>query len=126
MNTIKTTILLYVTALTGPVFSAPQAVSEVVETAALPHSMSTFTSTPTAQPLVHDAVDGTRPTGVAQAAGDSTRLKERMDKPPEHLTIQIINSYGECQIKEQGSLTSGKLKYGCSDTKPRADFDDRS
>ncbi|KAJ0120886.1 hypothetical protein J7T55_015623 [Diaporthe amygdali] len=87
---MKTTILLYVTALTGPVFSAPQAVSEVAETASLPRSTSTSTS----QSLVDDAVDGIRPTGVAQAAGDSTRLKERMDKPPEHLTIQIINSYG--------------------------------
>lgn len=90
MNTFKKTILLYVTVLTSPVFGAPQWAGEALKTIAPPHS----TGTPTSKTIMRNAVDGSRPTEAAKLSWDGLHLQKRMENPPEHLTIEIVNSYG--------------------------------
>ena len=92
MNTFKTTILLYVTVLTNSVFAAPKWAGEAVKTNAPPHS----TGTPTSKSMMHDFVDRSQPTEVAKIAWDGIHLQKRMERPPEHLTNEIVTSYGGC------------------------------
>ncbi|KAL1854071.1 hypothetical protein Daus18300_011569 [Diaporthe australafricana] len=113
MNTLKNA-LFYVAVLASPVLSAPQPVRQAVETTALAQPPGT----PTAQTIMNDAVDGARPTEAVQVARDGTHLHERMDLPPEHLTIEIVNSYGHAittaHASNAGSPTpvGGEIKPG--------------
>lgn len=91
MNTFKTTVLLYVTVLTSPVFAAPHRAGEAVKTIAPTDSARS----PTATAILHDAVDGSHPTETAKASRVGGHLNARMEMPPEHLTIEILNAYGQ-------------------------------
>lgn len=86
MNTLKTTVLLYVTVLTSLVFAAPRGAGEAVKTIA----PADLTGTPTSTTIMHHVVDGSHPTEAAKG-----QLKQRMEQPPEHLTIEILNAYGQ-------------------------------
>lgn len=91
MHTFKTTVLLYATFLTSPVFAAPQRAGEAVETVAPPFP----TGTPTSNTFIHDIVDSSHPTEAVKVTRAGGKLKERMEQPPEHLTIEIVNAYGQ-------------------------------
>lgn len=95
MNTLKTTILLYVTVLTSPVFAAPQRAGEAVQTITPTYSTKSLTSTT----IMHDVVDGSWPTETAKVAQVGGHLNKRLENPPEHLTIEIVNAYGQCLIR---------------------------
>ncbi|KAI3393583.1 hypothetical protein diail_3932 [Diaporthe ilicicola] len=91
MNTLKIA-LLHVAVLTSPVFSAPQVIRDslALKTPGLPYSDGTATS----KTSTHDVVGGIHPTEAAKVDRDGAGLLKRMNQPPEHLTIQIVNSYG--------------------------------
>lgn len=91
MDTFKTTILLYVTVLTSTVFAAPQGGGEAVKTIPPPE----LSGTPTSKTIMHHVVDGSHPTEAAKVSRAGGPLKERMEPPPEHLTIEILNAYGQ-------------------------------
>lgn len=48
---------------------------------------------------MHDVVDGSWPTETAKASRVGGHLNKRMENPPEHLTIEIVNAYGQCPIR---------------------------
>lgn len=95
MNTLKTTLLLYVTVLTSSVSSAPQRAGEAVQTPTPTYSTKFLTSTT----ILDDVVDGYQPTEIVKAAQMGGDLNKRMEHPPEHLTIEIVNAYGQCPLR---------------------------
>lgn len=95
MNIFKTTVLLYVTVLTSPVFAAPQRAGEAVQRITPTYSTEFLTSTI----IMQDVVDGSWPTETAKVARVGEHLNKRMENPPEHLTIEIVNAYGQCPIR---------------------------
>lgn len=44
---------------------------------------------------MHGVVDGSWPTETAKASQVGGHLNKRMENPPEHLTIEIVNAYGQ-------------------------------
>lgn len=91
MNTFKTTVLLYVTVLTSPVFAAPHRAGEAVKTIAPTDSIRS----PTSMAVLHDAVHGSHPIETVKASQVEGNLNKRMETPPDHLTIEILNAYGQ-------------------------------
>lgn len=95
MNSLSTTLLLYVTVLTSSVFAAPQRAGEAVQTLTPTYSTKFLTS----RTILDDVLDGYQPTETAKAAQMGGDLNKRMGHPPEHLTIEIVNAYGQCPLR---------------------------
>lgn len=81
-------IVAYIAFLATSVFAAPQPATKSAN--------ARVNEPPISQTLMQDSADGSRPTEVARVSQRSEHLQGRMAEPPEHLTIEIINSYGEC------------------------------
>lgn len=91
MKTLKKHILLTITVLTSPVFSAPHAAGEATRTISPPQ----YTGASASRTVKHDTADGLRPTEPVKFVRDDARLQRRFAQPPDHLTIEITNSYGK-------------------------------
>lgn len=108
MNTFKKKALLYITVLTSPVIAAPQPVMTA--------ATAQFTEPPITQASIYDSVDASHPTEASRVSQRSEHLQGRMAEPPEHLTIEIVNSYGECFPERRCMRLS---KVSCSDVNRR-------
>lgn len=87
MNSFNKNVILYIAVLTSPAIAATQPVT----TAATVQ----FTEPPIAPRSVHGSADAPHPTEASRVSRRSEHLQGRMAEPPEQLTIEIINSYGE-------------------------------
>ncbi|KAG8163152.1 hypothetical protein KVR01_007630 [Diaporthe batatas] len=82
----KSTIL-YIAVFTGSALGAPPAATSI--------GTSHHTEPPTIKTGVFDSAAGPRPTEAVRASSSGARLQRRMVEPPDHLTIEITNSYGQ-------------------------------